>query len=439
MADDSYNTVPVQYDPWDTTPPVASTNLSGGLGIPASASAGSGQPWSTGYQPVDRLLGLGGQERYQTWPERMIRSGATLPHDTMTGDVPDMTGLRREDFTDAAPPQGSGLFNPSTAQPNDQMIDRANDMAGTVALGTAPAPAAARGSAGVFLGPMGKRMLELQRGEPLPEHPAAVANMRYGDPAIRDQGMREAQAAGVLKMREAAGLPTQDVFDHSGMFLGADGIPRREVPDLGARLVPALNSNGDHIFNKHGLEFRYEHPAGDLHAAYDLPNITVGMNHPEVGGGGGAFFDPKTRQIVIGANPHTQSGMNVANSVINHEMQHAIQHGEGLTGGGDPRNSPLFNEYYADGDRQLDIRRNLGFERLLDMTGGTSDKAKEVYKALQGEVEARNVQARRAKGYNYLKHPELTEDVPRNQQIIPYNQNSRPSTNYLRSMLSDEE
>lgn len=37
---------------------------------------------------VKNLLGMGDEERYQLWPEKMVRSGATLPHDVMTGEVP---------------------------------------------------------------------------------------------------------------------------------------------------------------------------------------------------------------------------------------------------------------------------------------------------------------------------------------------------------------
>lgn len=67
---------------------------------------------------LDKLLGLTG-ERYQLWPERMIRSGVTLPRDVMTGEVLTGPGLRREDFTDI----------PGDAQPVDELIHRAGDMA----------------------------------------------------------------------------------------------------------------------------------------------------------------------------------------------------------------------------------------------------------------------------------------------------------------------
>lgn len=96
---------------------------------------------STGSVGIDKLLGVGGQERYQTWPERLVRSGVSLPVDVATGVVPNMTGLRREDFTDAPPPQAQNgaWFNPIAVQPNDPMIERSQDMAGLAGLGSVPA------------------------------------------------------------------------------------------------------------------------------------------------------------------------------------------------------------------------------------------------------------------------------------------------------------
>ncbi len=37
---------------------------------------------------IDRLLGLGGEERYQLWPERVLREGISAPHDVMSSKVP---------------------------------------------------------------------------------------------------------------------------------------------------------------------------------------------------------------------------------------------------------------------------------------------------------------------------------------------------------------
>lgn len=42
----------------------------------------------TGVTALDKLFGLGGQERYQLWPEKMVRSAISLPGDVATGKVP---------------------------------------------------------------------------------------------------------------------------------------------------------------------------------------------------------------------------------------------------------------------------------------------------------------------------------------------------------------
>ena len=37
---------------------------------------------------LKQLFGLGGEERYQLWPERMVRSGSTIAGDVASGKVP---------------------------------------------------------------------------------------------------------------------------------------------------------------------------------------------------------------------------------------------------------------------------------------------------------------------------------------------------------------
>lgn len=37
---------------------------------------------------MDKLFGLHGQERYQLWPERLVRDAVSAPHDVMTGQIP---------------------------------------------------------------------------------------------------------------------------------------------------------------------------------------------------------------------------------------------------------------------------------------------------------------------------------------------------------------
>jgi hypothetical protein len=298
--------------------------------------------------------------------------------------------------------------NPVTSE---QLIQPAQDImqAASVIPTTAPA-----NSAGVFLGPMGVRMLELQRGGPLPEHPAAVANAaRYGEPLIKDQALREQYARGLLNMHKAAGLSEPPgTFEQSGWFMGADGKLRREIPDLGAKLVPTGNPN----------EYLWQHPIGDLHKAYDVPPIKV-----EEGSRGGAGFNWKTRQIIARPTGHGNAALAYANKVVPHEFQHAIQNAEGMAQGGSPLMAPLYKEYYQDNpfSATYSIERNIADE---SNPYWVSPQALDTYKRFMGETEARNVGSRRGAGYNYLTHPSTTEDIPRNMQITPYNTTSFPQS-----------
>lgn len=93
--------------------------------------------WSRIAKVGNKLLGTGGEERYQLWPERMVRSGLTLPAEVMQGKVLSGAGLRREDFTDIPPSQesqtwiGKKLGLPAVPeQPLDPLIERAQDVAG---------------------------------------------------------------------------------------------------------------------------------------------------------------------------------------------------------------------------------------------------------------------------------------------------------------------
>lgn len=95
--------------------------------------------FSTGTKIGNRLFGTGGEERYQTWPERMVRSGFSLPHDVMTGEQPMLRpGLRYEDFMDptvtALPDTRNWLGKALNVDPvtliHDPVIERAQDTAG---------------------------------------------------------------------------------------------------------------------------------------------------------------------------------------------------------------------------------------------------------------------------------------------------------------------
>lgn len=94
------------------------------------------------------LTGRGG-ERYQLWPEKLVRSAATLPGDVARGDVASGYGLRREDVTDV-PVVGTGereggipglrslfssLRDEQRDNPAEILMERAQDLAGVLGGG----------------------------------------------------------------------------------------------------------------------------------------------------------------------------------------------------------------------------------------------------------------------------------------------------------------
>lgn len=85
--------LPIDYDP--------------ATGIPLTPLA---LPVDDGPNPIAaKLFGIG-QERYQLWPERMIRSAVTLPGDVTSGQLP--------------------ILDPQTGRTSEKVIERAQDLAG---------------------------------------------------------------------------------------------------------------------------------------------------------------------------------------------------------------------------------------------------------------------------------------------------------------------
>lgn len=92
---------------------------------------------------------VGDTPRYQTWPEQLVRSGFTLPHDVVSGEVPTNLGLRREDFTDipdTRQPSNTfvgrlgGFRESPELGPSGELIGRTQDIAGMAGGGFAAKP-----------------------------------------------------------------------------------------------------------------------------------------------------------------------------------------------------------------------------------------------------------------------------------------------------------
>lgn len=67
----------------------ASLSNNGSVGTsPIGVETNPDSVGSSGYPVIDKLLGLGGQERYQLWPEKVVREALTAPHDILSGATP---------------------------------------------------------------------------------------------------------------------------------------------------------------------------------------------------------------------------------------------------------------------------------------------------------------------------------------------------------------
>lgn len=78
-------------------------------------------------EPLKKAFGADGTERYQLWPERMVRSALTAPADALSGKMQ--------------------VTDPETGMPTREAVERAGDVAGTAVLGGMPM--AERGALGM--------------------------------------------------------------------------------------------------------------------------------------------------------------------------------------------------------------------------------------------------------------------------------------------------
>lgn len=279
-------------------------------------------------------------------------------------------------------------------------------------------------SKSIFLGPIGMKSL---RGK-LDMHPAVRETATKGFPGVNEylkdpvvsralQASRERRAEGILAERASAGdAGDEGMFKLAGMHRGEEGIVRREVPDLGATLIPAHEKG----------QYWLIHPEIDLHKEYGIPAIKI---KPGVAGEGG--WNRKTGEITLHGDPSYPSQMKKMISAALHEAQHAVQRKEGMGAGSAPGIETLHPQMYEHG-YGIDKNESLGEQARMLMALGINDpKAFDAYRRSSGEVEARNVQTRRGKGFNYLKHPRETEDVPQGLQIVrSYDEMERPVAEY---------
>jgi len=188
---------------------------------------------------INRLLGTQfGEERYQTWPEKMVRSAATLAGDVVSGAVPVLPpGSRREDFTDEpAPgvPDNAPWWKmaPVAAQPNDVMMERAQDLAG-VAMGGGiggTGKAAAAGEAVLGSGPVRK-----MRYDALPDDMQTLLFDFMGEKHVRDLPVSTIKVADIPDMK----MPTRERGPAHAMEMDLNETP------------PVVTAHGEFLDGRH--------------------------------------------------------------------------------------------------------------------------------------------------------------------------------------------
>lgn len=217
----------------------------------------------------------------------------------------------------------------------------------------------------------------------------------------------------------------------TGWELGADGKWRYEMPD--AKIKDMKDIGGGNIVKRFDDDMLWNDgkltdviDAPGLFEAYpQLKDVRIDtdaiMNDMPSNGD----YNAKTNTITIHADE-----LKYMNSILNHEIQHAIQHIEGFARGGSPslirgEVKKKFNEVTkqirqlrAEGkedEAKALVEKNRGLYNAYQKNDDYNS-----YKSLAGEVEARNVESRMGMTDEERRNSlaEETEDVNRDEQIV---------------------
>ena len=217
----------------------------------------------------------------------------------------------------------------------------------------------------------------------------------------------------------------------TGWERGADGKWRYEIPD--AKIKDTMDVGGGHIVKRYEDDMLWN--GGKLSNAIDAPELFKAYPHlkdvridtdaimndmPSNG-----EYNAKTNTITIHADE-----LKYMNSILNHEIQHAIQSIEGFDRGGSPRLvrgeikkrlaevTKQIRQLRAEGkedEAKAIVEKNRGLYNAYQANDDYNS-----YKSLAGEVEARNVQERMNMTPEERRKTlaESTEDVARKDQIF---------------------
>jgi hypothetical protein len=248
---------------------------------------------------------------------------------------------------DAATAGKYAMGNPDRLT-TDQIIPSVANSA--MALGVGGMPMAEAGAAGIF-------------GGKLTRDPAGFAKLGEGKDML------------------TAGVNPRDTYIQSGAWKGPEGMMRYEIPDYPATLktdAEAAINTGKSFAGP--LKDFVDHP--EFFKAYpDLANTTVLFDPSRTSHHG--YFAPGSDLIKLYGNRPSQ-----VQSILLHEMQHAVQNKEGFTPGWSTEDATY-------------LRNDL--VRQADKAGMSSGKIKDflvnfdpfdAYRRAAGEVEARAVEKR---------------------------------------------
>ncbi len=257
----------------------------------------------------------------------------------------------------------ASIYDPTTGRVSDEAVQKSFDLAGTAMTGSLPFSKPA-GAIGMFGG--------------------------------RNAKTADLHALGVAESMARAGGDREQIWDATGWFRGADGQWRFEIPDDTATISTPRNAPPGYAQLHHD----------DLAQAYpDLwSNTQQSIRQAPVASGRYEASDK-----VLHAQGPTEDAMR---SVGLHEYQHPIQALEGFSRGANPRSFTATDWEMAGSP----VRPGRSFAQSQE------DWAWDQYHRTAGEVEARNVQARRdmTPEQRFNTPPWLTQDVPDEQQIVRF-------------------
>lgn len=302
------------------------------------------------------------------WPN-YIKSIMDIPkHLIDTAAQAPPAGLRREDVTDI----------PGSAQPIDPLVKATTDQA--ISMAGSGMPMAETGAAGIFGGKLAK-----------------TADLRSLDTAMT----RVARGDHPNEVRMVTGWE-QNPIDKQWRF---------EIPDNKAAMAYMPPSVGDKATGS--VSSLMSHP--DLFKNYpdlkglrlDLTKTTASKLGPNDTSLSGSYYPqsgPVPPRIEVGAPNYAG-----ARTVGLHELQHGVQDIEGFTPGSDPSYfAPEFEKLL----RSRDSSAPYDFDKIKEM-------ANLAYYRTAGEVEARNVEARKdfSPLDRLMKPSWQTQSVPYEDQV----------------------